>query len=177
MENKNKNSRRMFADVRTLAIAAMLVALNVVLTRYFSISTQFLRIGFGFLPVAVFSILYGPVPSGIAAALADVIGYFLNPTGPYFPGFTLSAFLLGLIFGLFLYKRELSLKRIVVCCFFTAFALDALGTVWLTILYHYGIMAIIWQRLMQAVVKFAIEVVILVAYSKLLDKTLRKQIR
>ncbi len=38
--------------------------------------------------------------------LADLIGATLFPAGPFFAGFTLSAFLTGLIYGLILYKRE-----------------------------------------------------------------------
>ncbi len=172
-----ENKRNIFTDVRTLAVAAMCIALNIVLTRYFSINTQFLRIGFGFLPVAVFSMLYGPIPGGIAAALADVIGYLLSPNGPFFPGFTLSALLLGLIFGLFLYKKELTVWRVVVCCFVAVFAIDALNTLWLSILYHYGILVILPQRLMQAAIKFAIESALLLVVAKGLERRLQELAR
>ena len=42
----------------TIVTVALLVALDVILTRFLSIQTQFLRIGFGFLPVAVAGIAY-----------------------------------------------------------------------------------------------------------------------
>ena len=78
-----------------LAKIALLIALQIVFTRFFSVTMPVLRIGFGFLPVAVTSILYGPVWGGIAAAMADVIGMMLFPSGTYFPGFPLSAMLSG----------------------------------------------------------------------------------
>ena len=43
-----------------IVTTALLIALDVILTRFLSIQTQFLRIGFGFLPVAVAGIAYGP---------------------------------------------------------------------------------------------------------------------
>ena len=43
-----------------LVIMAFLIALEIVLTRFCSINTPILRIGFGFLPVAMLGIMYGP---------------------------------------------------------------------------------------------------------------------
>ncbi len=91
---------RMFVQV------SMLIALSVVLARFLSINTIYVRIGFGFVPVVVCAIMYGPAWAAVTAGIADFIGAVLFPTGAYFPGFTLTAMLTGIIFGLFLYKRE-----------------------------------------------------------------------
>ena len=40
------------------------------------------------------------------SALGDLLGSLLFPTGAYFPGFTVTAAITGMIFGLALYKRE-----------------------------------------------------------------------
>ena len=91
-------------STEVIVITGFMVALSVVLSKLVSINISFLRIGFGFLPIAVLAILYGPAVAAIGYALADLIGAWLLPTGQFFPGFTVSAILTGLIFGWVLFS-------------------------------------------------------------------------
>ena len=94
-----------------IVITGFMTALSIVLSKLVSINISFLRIGFGFLPIAVLAIMYGPVIAAIGYGLADLIGAWLLPTGAFFPGFTVSAVLTGLIFGWVLYRREVTFVR------------------------------------------------------------------
>ena len=94
--------------LRQLTVSALLIALDVVFSRVLAINTPLMKIGLGFAAVAVAAMLYGPAWAALTAALGDLIGALLFPTGAYFPGFTATAALTGLIFGLFLYRREKS---------------------------------------------------------------------
>ena len=85
---------------------ALLLALEIVLSRFLSISTPVVKIGFSFIPIAMVAMLYGPLWAGCTAALADFLGAIMFPIGPYFPGFTLTAALTGLLFGLCLHGGE-----------------------------------------------------------------------
>lgn len=49
--------------------------------------------------------IFGPKYSAIIAGLGDLIGAILFPFGAYFPGFTISAAMMGLVYGIFLYKK------------------------------------------------------------------------
>ena len=97
--------------LRQLTVSALLIALDVVFSRVLAINTPLMKIGLGFAAVAVAAMLYGPAWAALTAALGDLIGALLFPTGAYFPGFTATAALTGLIFGLFLYRREKSWLR------------------------------------------------------------------
>ena len=46
--------------------------------------------------------------------MGDVLSYLIRPDGAYFPGFTITAALGGLIYGFFLYRRPISLPRTIV---------------------------------------------------------------
>ena len=96
---------------RTFVLMGLLISMEIILTRFFSVQTPILRIGFGFIPVVLASIMFGPVLGGITAAFSDILGMMLFPQGVYFPGFTLSAFLAGLIYGLLLYKKTNTARR------------------------------------------------------------------
>ena len=97
-------------NTRTIVMAGLLVALHIILSRFFSINAWNLKIGFAFVPVFAAAYLYGPLVAGLVGALGDFIGAILFPIGPYFPGFTLTCFLTGLTFGLLLHKQQTPLR-------------------------------------------------------------------
>lgn len=96
-------------NTKKLIVSAQLLALDVVLTRLLAINTPLMKIGLGFAAVALCAVLYGPWWAMLTAALGDLVGALLFPTGAFFPGFTLTAACTGLIFGLCLYRRDKSL--------------------------------------------------------------------
>lgn len=98
-------------SVKKLVEISLLIALEVILTRFCSINTATLRIGFGFLPIAIIAMMYGPLSAGVAYALGDLLGMMIFPSGSYFPGFTLTAFLTGVIYGLVLYRKPKNLAK------------------------------------------------------------------
>ena len=93
------------SNVKKLVEISLLIALEVILTRFCSIYTGVLRIGFGFLPVAIIAMMYGPISAGVAYAIGDILRMMIFPSGSYFPGFTLTAFLTGVIYGVVLCKH------------------------------------------------------------------------
>jgi len=125
--------------VKQMVIIALLIAIQVVLTRFLSIPTPIVRIDLGFIPIVIIAVLFGPVYAGIAGAMADFIGAMLFPFGPFFPGFTFSAFLIGAAYGLFLYKCDTGFKpgiiRIVLAAFIVTVVLQlGLETLWVSII-------------------------------------------
>lgn len=101
----------MKVDTRKLVITAMLITLDVLFTRVLAINTNLMKIGFGFAAVGMSALLYGPAWAMLSAALGDFVGSLLFPSGPFFPGFTLTAAVSGLIFGLCLYKKEARCRK------------------------------------------------------------------
>ena len=95
----------MKGQTKKLAISALLLAADVILTRVLAFNTPLMKIGLGFAATALCALLYGPWWTAGVAALGDVLGSLLFPTGAYFPGFTLTAACTGLLFGLCLYRR------------------------------------------------------------------------
>ena len=53
-------------DVKKLIQISLLIAIEVILTRFCSINTPIVRIGFGFLPIAIIAMMYGPLSAGIS---------------------------------------------------------------------------------------------------------------
>ena len=103
--NREKGVRPVKGQTKKLAVSALLLAADVILTRILAFNTPLMKIGLGFAATALCAMLYGPWWAAGVAALGDLLGSLLFPTGAYFPGFTLTAACTGAIFGLCLYRR------------------------------------------------------------------------
>ena len=99
--------------VREIAVMGMLAALNIVLAEVCKITIipNALVLSFGFLPIAVCGMLFGVAPTVTVAVVADILGALLFSSGSFYFGYTLTAFLVGLFYALFLHKKDLSLAR------------------------------------------------------------------
>ena len=95
-------------SLRALIVCALLIAMYVVLDRFVSIKTPGWKIGFSFVAPALAAILFGPIGGAVVYALGDLIGALLFPFGPYHPGFTACAALMGVLLGLFLNRTPLA---------------------------------------------------------------------
>ena len=106
MGKRLKRSAAKLKEVRTLAMAGILIALNIVLNMFTVPITPQLRISFGFIATTAIGMLFGPFVAVPAAAVCDVLGWLIHPTGPYFYGFTLTAMLNALICSLIFFEEH-----------------------------------------------------------------------
>lgn len=142
-----------------LVVTAFLVALEIILTRFFSINTPILRIGFGFVPISIMGALYGPIWAGLGYVAGDILGMLIFPSGMYFPGFTLTAFLTGMVWGIFLRGKEISWKTVLPASLIIAFVLNlGLDTLWLSMLYGDAFLALIPTRIIKCIVMVPIHI-------------------
>ncbi|WP_018592353.1 folate family ECF transporter S component [Terrisporobacter glycolicus] len=147
-------------NVKRLVQTSLLVALQIILTRFCSIQTPIVRIGFGFLPVAIIAIMYGPIWSGVANGIADIIGVVLFPTGAFFPGFTLTAILSGIVYGVFLHNKAVTWTRIIGTVLVIDIILNlGLDTYWLSILMGKGFIGLLPTRLLKEAIMIPLKVI------------------
>ncbi len=164
-------SAKNLKSVPALAVSAMMTAIVVVLSFYTLRPTEFLKISFAFLPLCIIGALYGPVFGGLVGIAADLISYAISPAGPYFIGFTISGFLSGFIYGIFLYKKNVSLPRVIFAKLtISLFVQIGLNSVWLKLLYGTPIIAMMPTRLLKNAALLPIEVALMFTVLKALEK-------
>lgn len=146
-------------STRELTTMALLAALEIVLSRFLSISAWNTKIGFSFVPIVIAAIMMGPVPAMIVAAVADVVGALLFPQGAFFPGFTLTAALSGLNYGLWLHKKPDILHTVGAAAVHQLVLSLLLNTLWISVLYGSPYKALIVTRIPQTVIISVVQLV------------------
>lgn len=158
-------------NVLMITQLSVLVALEIVLSRFFSISLWNQKLGFSFVALAMAGMLYGPVGGAIVGGLSDFIGAILFPIGTYFPGFTLTNAIVGVIFGLFLNGKLIEKRKnktlslilytdISVILNLTLCTL-LLNTMWISILYKTPFKELMATRLVQCCIMIPVEIIVL----------------
>lgn len=87
-------------SIQILTRSAFLIALSILLSRFFSIpipigGIEALRIGFGTFPIILSGFLFGPVVGAFVGGTADFLGILIRGTGAPLPHFVLTAALGG----------------------------------------------------------------------------------
>ena len=158
----SKTRQRLFKIIMT----AILIALNVVLERIVpSYKIQSQDISFGFVAVAFAASFLG-IPYAIAVAgFGDLLGSLLFPFGAYFPGFTATNCIFGLILAVFLYKRATILNIALAVILNKAICSLILNTIWISVLYRGGLDAfwvVLLGRLPGVAILAVVELVIFI---------------
>ncbi|MBP3568581.1 MAG: folate family ECF transporter S component [Lachnospiraceae bacterium] len=97
-----------FKSTRNLVLCAMMAALAIVLsyTTSFYITND-IKIGFSGLPNRLVDFMFGPVVGVIFGGVMDVLKFLIKPDGGFFFGYTLTAMVGGLIYGIFYYRLQI----------------------------------------------------------------------
>ena len=139
----------------------MLVAVHVLLSRILSVNAWNIKIGLAFLPVYAAAYLYGPWVAALVGGIGDLVGALAFPIGPYFPGFTLSCALTGVIFGLLL-KGGKPFKSVVLAAAADQVIVGLLmNTFWISLLYGSPFLQLMEIRSIQAAIMFVLETVVI----------------
>jgi ECF transporter S component (folate family) len=102
---------------------------------------------------------------------SDILGYFARPNGVFFPGFTLNALIIGLIYGFFFYKKPITLKRVILASLMSTIIINLILTpLWLNMMYGNAFGVLVAGRIIKNVVMFPIDTALLMTVLKLVEK-------
>ncbi len=150
------------SPTHVIVTMGLLLAIEVILSRFLSIQTPFLKVSFSFVPLSMAALLFGPLPAAGMGGIADFLGAILFPVGPYFPGYTLTSLLTGLVYGLFLYKRKVTWWRVLGAVTIIALALHlCLNTLWLYMMSDKAYLALLVPRIVKEAAMIPIQTVVI----------------
>ena len=95
------------------------------------------------------------------------------PTGPYFPGMTITALLTGIVWGVFLHKK-VTLPRTILATAVNNFIFSmVLNSFWISMLYGSPFAGILQVRVPQACLMFMVEIVVISVLQEVLFKRIK----
>jgi ECF transporter S component (folate family) len=165
------DSYKELKKLKTIVITALLMAIGIILGQFSIQISQSVKIGISFIATQMTANLFGPVVGGIMGGAADILKFIIRPTGPFLIGYTISAMLGPMIYGVMLYKKPISFWRIFLSKAVVAILINLLlGTFWS---YHYfgaafwaGIPAKLVQQVIQVPVQSVIYYFVMMALKK-----------
>lgn len=180
MSEKKLSQEKIFR----LCCLGVLIAMQVVLARFAVIPVgDMMRFSTSFIPVVIAARLFG-VWGGMAVyGIGDLVGAIAFPTGgAFFPGYTVTAAIVGLIFGLFLrpVQREESAKERNVKIVLSVFCTQLIGSFlmnsfWRSFQTGTPYTAVLMTRLPQCLVSLVIQTVFMVLFLDKICKVIRKK--
>ena len=132
------------------------------------------RVSVTFIPVAVAAYLMGPIAGILVGGIGDLLSCLLFPSGPYYPGFTVSSMLVGAIYGFFFIGRKKSMMRLRVIgatAVITVGVNMLLNTLWLADLYEKAYFVFLISRSIKNLIVFPFQVIITIILLESLDRT------
>ena len=160
-----------FSKAQTVAFSGLFIAMAAVLSFFKIPISNIIEIRFAIIPLAISGYMLGPLASGVIGGAADVIGYIVKPTGPFFPGFTISNVITGLIFGLMLHNK-VTLWIVLVAEILQAVIVGIfLNSLWLSILYGNAFPVVLGARIVKELIMIPVNTAIFMAILVPLSKS------
>lgn len=104
-------------DTKSIVFASLIVVLRIVVKAFRIPLAAGLSLTFDCYVNSLGSLIYGPVVGLCVGAVSDTLGYLIFPSGVYFFPFIFVEMLSSFIFGLFFWKRQISVLRVLAAKF------------------------------------------------------------
>ena len=151
-------------STRYLALMAIMIAMKIALS-FFSVPLPIgdnLRLTFGWLVAGVQGAILGPGAAAVSGAISDIVGFMIRPTGPFFFGYTISEMLGSFVYGLFFYRKKITLPRIAMAKATVNYVVNVLiGSIWSAMLYSKGYIYYASKSLVKNTILLPFEIVLI----------------
>lgn len=161
--------------LKSLVMMGILVAFCIAVEPLTLVITPDLMIRWSFVFIAIAGFMFGPVSAGLAAVAVDIINFMLFPKGAFFPGYTVSALLGGLIYGIFLYRRKVRSWGFIVLAVACKTVINVginicLNTYWTTFFSEKSWIVLLPTRIIKNIALLPVECVIIIAVLFAVDR-------
>lgn len=165
MENENIENKKKFTfSTKQIAVLGVLMGLRIALSRFSIMIGPNNRLAFGFIIASMIGMLFGPWVAGFSSVGTDLLTSFLFGTqgGPFFIGFTLTAFVGGAVYGFFLHRKNIKWYHVLLAVLLNSVLANiVMNTMWVNILFDTPILALLATRIPQNLIMGPIRFVII----------------
>ncbi len=159
---------------KKIILTAVLIAMQIILSRFLSIKTPILKVSFAFIPSILCAIWLGVKWTVLLNVLGDIIGATLFPTGAFFIGYTISTAISGLIYSVLLYKKQdnsftdkqFIIRLIISVILVTCISNIGLNTLWISITTGKAFIVLLGTRIIKELIMIPIQIVVILFIEK-----------
>ena len=118
-------------SLKLIVFAALMIAMTRALSLIPSIPIAHTHLSFGFLARALCALICGPVLGLVFGFAEDILGFILQPSGEFFPGYTLSTMAGVLVYALCFYRAKITVWRLFLANLLVNILVNAwMGSLW-----------------------------------------------
>ena len=162
--------------LRTLAVSAIFLALSSAVASVFIPLPNNLRVYFTYGPKALCAAVIGPVSGLLFGLTGDLLGFVLHPTGGFFPGYTLTSMMGMFLYGLGLYRKKITVRRLALTKLLVNLVCNAgLNVLWSEILYQKAWIVYFTASLTKNLALWPVETAVLVLVFRLVGPLMERQ--
>lgn len=161
--------------IKMIVTGALFVALDIIIARFFTFELPTplgpVKFDFQLVVAALCGFALGPLWGSLTLVGSDILGALLNGGSlGFFFGFTLTAFMRGVIFGLLLYKKEPKIPRLVTSSIIAFFICDfCMNTLWLSMILGTPYFPFLAARIIPKAVLLAADILLISCLKKLFN--------
>lgn len=162
--------------LRTLAVSAIFLALSSAVASVFIPLPNNLRVYFTYGPKALCAAVIGPVSGLLFGLTGDLLGFVLHPTGGFFPGYTLTSMMGMFLYGLGLYRKKITVRRLALTKLLVNLVCNAgLNVLWSAILCQKAWIVYFTASLTKNLALWPVETAVLVLVFRLVGPLMERQ--
>lgn len=162
--------------LRTLAVSAIFLALSSAVASVFIPLPNNLRVYFTYGPKALCAAVIGPVSGLLFGLTGDLLGFVLHPTGGFFPGYTLTSMMGMFLYGLGLYRKKITVRRLALTKLLVNLVCNAgLNVLWSAVLYQKAWIVYFTASLTKNLALWPVETAVLVLVFRLVGPLMERQ--
>lgn len=171
-----KSQAKRFKSIESLTFTGFFVALYIVLYLNNIIISNVIQFRLTFLVIAVSAMYGGPIMGLTVGIIGDLLSFFLSggQGATYFPGFTISYALMGILFGLIFFGNKINITRAGLGAFAEFLISIFLNTYWLSILYGSPYLPLFITRAPKSLIMIIVSWVLLFIILKTLGALFRQ---
>ena len=168
-----KNSIKELTNTKTIAILAILIALQVFISNFFIPVSDGLRIYVTFFILALAGLISGPTTALIYGFIVDILSFIIHPSGPFFFGYTLTTMVGCFIYASFFYQQKITVLKIILAkTLVNVICNIGLNSLWNYMLFDKAFIYFFTKSLIKNIILLPIEILFLYMFFKLMLKTL-----
>ena len=171
MENAAKSGKRNIfvssakelGTLHTVVFCGLMGGLSIILTMVASVKMgPYINIGFSWIPNRIVDFMFGPIVGMIYGGARDIVKWMAKPDGDFMIIYTFVPMLTGIIVGTLLYKKPVSLVRIIIVQIIIKIFINAgLNTYLMSVTGGKAFMELLPLRLLKNVIMIPIDSMIL----------------